>query len=70
LIKVQRLRRRSSRRRPLRVLPIDTPKREGIAPDFKIGNNIRLRPYGFFRATAIYDISSPYGFPTASTQKR
>ncbi len=46
---------------PLRVLPIDTPKREGIAPDFKIGNNIRLRPYGFFKATAIYDTSSPYG---------
>ncbi len=46
---------------PLRVLPIDAPKREGIAPDFKIGNNIRLRPYGFFKATAIYDTSSPYG---------
>ncbi len=46
---------------PLRVLPIDTPKREGIAPDFKIGNNIRLRPFGFFKATAIYDTSSPYG---------
>lgn len=46
---------------PLRVLPIDVPKREGIAPDFKIGNNIRLRPYGFFKATAIYDTSSPYG---------
>ncbi len=46
---------------PVRVLPIDAPKREGIAPDFKIGNNIRLRPYGFFKATAIYDTSSPYG---------
>jgi hypothetical protein len=46
---------------PIRVLPIDAPKREGIAPDFKIGNNIRLRPYGFFKATAIYDSSSPYG---------
>ncbi len=46
---------------PLRVLPIDAPKREGIAPDFKIGNNIRLRPFGFFKATAIYDTSSPYG---------
>ncbi len=46
---------------PLRFLPIDAPKREGIAPDFRIGNNIRLRPYGFFKATAIYDTSSPYG---------
>jgi len=46
---------------PLRPLPVDTPKREGISPDLKLGNNIRFRPYGFFKATAIYDTSSPYG---------
>ena len=46
---------------PVRALPVDTPKREGIAPDLKLGNNIRFRPYGFFKATAVYDTSSPYG---------
>src|SRR5215469_4508320 len=46
---------------PIRVLQTDPPKREGFVPDISIGKNIRLKPYGFFKASAIYDTSSPYG---------
>ena len=45
---------------PLRVLPISPPKREGIIPAFSIGK-VRVAPYGFFKASVIYDSSSPYG---------
>src|SRR5215467_7019893 len=46
---------------PIRVLQTDPPKREGFVPDISIGKNIRLKPYGFFKASAVYDTSSPYG---------
>lgn len=46
---------------PLRVLPVDPVKREGMAPDIKLGSGARLKPYGFVKASAIYDTSSPYG---------
>jgi hypothetical protein len=45
---------------PIRVLPIDPPKREGLIPDLKIGP-VRVKPYGFFKASAVYDTSSPRG---------
>ncbi|MBZ5725677.1 MAG: hypothetical protein LAP87_11845 [Acidobacteriia bacterium] len=44
---------------PLRVLPVDPPKREGLIPDIRISNGARLKPYGFIKASAIYDSSSP-----------
>ncbi|HYU47929.1 MAG TPA: hypothetical protein VEK84_17335, partial [Terriglobales bacterium] len=31
---------------PVRVMPIDSPKREGLIPDIKIGA-VRVKPYGF-----------------------
>jgi hypothetical protein len=46
---------------PLRVLQVDPPKREGFIPDIKIGKGVNIKPYGFFKVSAIYDTSSPYG---------
>jgi hypothetical protein len=46
---------------PLRPFPIDPPKREGVIPVIKIGKNVNIQPYGFFKASAVYDTSSPYG---------
>src|SRR5215471_13623125 len=46
---------------PLRVLQTDPPKREGFIPDISIGKNIRLKPYGFFKTSVVYDTASPYG---------
>ena len=46
---------------PLRVLQFDPPKREGFIPDIKIGEKIRVKPYGFFKTSAVYDTESPYG---------
>lgn len=52
---------------PIRVLPIDPPKRDGLIPDLKVGP-VKLKPYGFFKASAVYDTSSPRGddFPLPS----
>src|SRR5206468_2171783 len=44
---------------PIRVLQFDPPKREGFIPDIKIGEKIRVKPYGFFKTTAVYDTESP-----------
>ncbi len=46
---------------PLRLLPVDAIKRESIIPDIKLGSGARLKPYGFVKASAIYDSSSPSG---------
>jgi hypothetical protein len=45
---------------PIRVFPVDPPKREGLIPAFKVGK-ISIAPYGFFKASAVYDSSSPEG---------
>lgn len=45
---------------PLRLLPIDPPTKEGLLPGFKVGG-VTLAPYGFIKATAVYDTSSPRG---------
>ena len=45
---------------PIRPFPVDPPKREGLIPAFKIGR-INVAPYGFFKASAVYDTSSPEG---------
>lgn len=45
---------------PIRVLPIDSPKREGLVPALKIGP-VRATPYGFIKADVIHDTSSPRG---------
>jgi hypothetical protein len=45
---------------PVRVLPVDAPKREGLIPDLKIGP-IRVKPFGFIKAAVVQDTSSPRG---------
>jgi hypothetical protein len=45
---------------PLRVLPIEPPKREGLIPDLKVGP-VRLKPYGFIKMSLVHDSSIPRG---------
>ena len=44
----------------IRVFPVDPPKREGLIPAFKLGK-VNVTPYGLFKASAVYDSSSPEG---------
>jgi hypothetical protein len=49
---------------PLRVLPLAGDaalKRDALAPVIRIGNDIKIKPYGFIKASFIDDSSSPYG---------
>src|ERR1044072_4186998 len=46
---------------PVRLQGIDTPKREGLIPDIKLGTGARLKFYGIFKTSLIHDSSSPQG---------
>lgn len=46
---------------PVRLLPIDPSKREGLIPDIKLGSGARLKLYGFFKTSIIHNSSSPQG---------
>jgi len=46
---------------PLRVLQTAPIKKDGMIPDLKLGSGARLKLYGFVKASAIYDSSSPNG---------
>lgn len=46
---------------PTRLLSIDSPKREGLIPDIKLGTGARIKLYGFFKTSIIHDSSSPQG---------
>lgn len=46
---------------PLRVLPISTPKKDGLLPDIKLGSGAKLRPYGFFKASVVNQTASSGG---------
>ena len=45
---------------PVRVLPLDPPLKDGLVPAFKAGA-VRITPYGFIKASAVNDSSSPNG---------
>jgi hypothetical protein len=45
---------------PVRVLPVDAPAKDGLVPAFKAGA-VRVTPYGFLKASAVHDSSSPNG---------
>jgi hypothetical protein len=45
---------------PVRPLPIDPPAKDGLVPAFKAGG-VKITPYGFIKATAAHDTSSPNG---------
>jgi hypothetical protein len=38
---------------PLRFLPITIPKKDGLLPDIKLPSGASVRPYGFFKASAV-----------------
>ena len=46
---------------PVRLLPIDPSKREGLIPDLRLGSGARIKPYGYFKTSVIRDSSSPQG---------
>jgi hypothetical protein len=46
---------------PVRLLQVDPPKREGLVPEIKLGSGARLKLYGAFKSSIIYDSSSPQG---------
>lgn len=45
---------------PLRVLPVDPPKKDGLNAAFRMGP-VKMTPYGFIKATGAYDSSNPNG---------
>jgi hypothetical protein len=46
---------------PLRVLQTEPSKKDGMIPDVKLGSGARIKFYGFVKASAVFDSSSPYG---------
>lgn len=45
---------------PVRLLPIDPPKKGGLVPAFRLGG-VHVTPYGFIKSTAVEDSSAPHG---------
>ncbi len=45
---------------PLRVLPVDPPAKDGLKAAFNLGP-VKMTPYGFLKATGVYDTSNPNG---------
>ncbi|HME34939.1 MAG TPA: hypothetical protein VKF84_06850 [Candidatus Sulfotelmatobacter sp.] len=45
---------------PLRVLPVDPPVKDGLKAAFSMGP-VKMTPYGFLKATGVYDSSNPNG---------
>ena len=52
---------------PVRVLPINIPKQGGMIPDIHLGSGANIKPYGFFKASAIEDTAGSGG-PTFGDQ--
>lgn len=46
---------------PLRVLQLEPSKPGGLVPDIKLGSGAKMKIYGFIKASAMYDSSSPGG---------
>jgi hypothetical protein len=47
---------------PVRLLSIGIPKDpKGIIPDIKLGSGAMINPYGFFKASAVYDTTNSGG---------
>ncbi len=45
---------------PIRVLPIDTPRRDGLVPAIKLGP-VKMTPYGYIKMSVVHDTSQPRG---------
>jgi len=46
---------------PIRVLQLEPAKVGGLVPDIKLGSGAKLKLYGFFKASAVYDTSMGTG---------
>ncbi|MDQ3061448.1 MAG: hypothetical protein M3R14_01085, partial [Acidobacteriota bacterium] len=46
---------------PIRVLQLEGAKRDGLIPDIKLGSGAKLKLYGFFKTSVVYDSSNPSG---------
>jgi hypothetical protein len=46
---------------PIRLLPVDPIQAKSVMPDVKLGSGASMKFYGFVKATAVYDSSSPSG---------
>src|SRR4051794_35649740 len=46
---------------PVRVLQTEPSKKAGMIPDIRLGSGARMKFYGFVKASAVFDTSSPYG---------
>lgn len=46
---------------PLRVLQFEGAKRDGLIPDIKLGSGAKLKLYGFFKTSLVWDSSNPPG---------
>lgn len=46
---------------PIRALQFEGARREGLIPDIKLAAGARIKPYGFFKLSAVQDSSSPLG---------
>jgi len=46
---------------PIRVLQLEGTKRDGLIPDIKLATGAKLKLYGFFKTSVVYDSSSPTG---------
>jgi hypothetical protein len=46
---------------PIRPLPIDAPKNDGLIPDVRLGSGAKMKIYGFYKTSVVYDSSDPAG---------
>lgn len=46
---------------PLRVLTFEGAKRDGLIPDIKLGSGAKMKLYGFFKTSVVWDSSNPSG---------
>lgn len=46
---------------PIRVLQFEGAKRDGLIPDIKLGSGAKLKLYGFFKTSVVWDSSNPPG---------
>jgi len=46
---------------PIRLLQFEGSKRDGLIPDIKLGSGAKIKLYGFFKTSAVWDSSNPNG---------
>lgn len=46
---------------PIRVLQLEGAKRDGLIPDIKLGSGAKVKLYGFYKTSVVWDSSNPPG---------